>query len=223
MTDRKTKKEINAVILKYLGKDNVYAEQKTIGLLGGPVVALGMGLDLLLTGGLFSMGTACLGAFGIAMGTVGGGLLLIGNRKKSRTNAAAQTFKCTAQVNDTLEEMESNLQKSFKKASAKPAQQKQKENFRLLAAEIGLDVKKLSPAFKIVSGGRHDADKYEFIVDKKKLLTLTQALRDLNQTPAPEELTPEAKKIKELEARIHELENPKIVRLDKNPHNPPSP
>ncbi|MCE9508214.1 MAG: hypothetical protein K8R48_07900 [Alphaproteobacteria bacterium] len=223
MTDKKTKKEIKQVILKYLGKDNDYASQKTIGLLGGPVVALGMGMDLLLTGGLFSMGTLCLGTFGIAMGTAGGGYFFFNSRKKSRTNDAGQTFKCAAPVNDTLEEMESKLQKSFKKASSQTASQKLKEQFRFLATEIEQDVKKLSPAFKIVSGGPFNTEKYEFIVDKKKLLTLTQALRELDQPPAPEKPTPQEQKIKELEARINELENPKIARLDKKPNNPPSP
>ena len=222
MTKRKTRKEINAVILKYQGTNNPDII-KFFGPVSGGLIAVGMGADLLLTGGLFSIGTFVFGGMGGLLGAVGAGGLLSENIKKSRTNAAAQTLECTKLVNGTLIEMESKLQKSFKKASAKAAAQKQKENFRSLAAEIEQDVKKLSPAFKIVSGGPLGADKYEFIVDKKKLLTLTQALRDMNQPPAPEEPTPDAKKIKELETRINELENPRIVRLDKKPHNPPSP
>lgn len=225
MSKRKTRKEINAVILKYVGINNPdfikFFAPYSVGL-----IAVGAGMDLLLTGGLFSIGTLLGGGTGSLVGAVAAGSLLSDNIRKSRANAAGQTLECTGFVNKTLEKMESMLQRSFKKASAKTARQKGKENFRALAAEIEEDLKKLSPAFKIVAGVPQD--KYEFIVDLEDKLTLAQALRGLDQAPAPKRPAKPKKsaleeKVEALEKQIEELKNPKIVRLDKNPNNPPGP
>jgi len=223
MTDKNSKKAINAVILKYLGCNNPTFLKKT-GIVSGTLIACGIGLDLIMTGGFFSIGTFLFGGLGGFAGMVGTSATLVDNIKKSRINTAAQSFKCSSDVDNTLKKMESRLQDSFKKASSRYATQEEKERFRLLASEIGQDVKKLSPAFKIVSGGPNGlgTDKYEFMVDEKKRLTLLQALHDLRQPPAPKKPTPQEQQIKNLEARINELENPRIVRLDKN-SPPPSP
>jgi hypothetical protein len=227
MTDKKTRKEISAVIQKYLGKDNDYANQKNIALLGVPVIALGIGMDLLFTGGLFSLGVG-IGSFGTSMGIAGGGCLLFNSRKKSRTNDAGQTFKCAAPINDTLAEIGRRLKESFNTAALVYASQDDKKAFRLLAAEIEQDVRKLSPAFKIVSGGPNgfSTDRYEFIVTEistpdgqKKQLTLTRALQYLKPAPPPEKLVKLKKQTQKenaqhLKARLEAIENPR---------KPPSP
>jgi hypothetical protein len=222
MADKKTRKEINAVILKYLGENNPKTLRNT-GIISGGALAVGTGIDLFLTGGLFSTGMLVFGALGGAAGVMSGSFLLAENRKKSRTNTAAQSFECTAQVDGALKEMEYRLRKSFARASAKTAGQEQKENFLRLAAEIEADVKKLSPAFKIVSGGPHGAgaDKYEFILGDKGRLTLAQALHKINQPPADENLSLYEKKMKHLDALIEELENTPHIKRDKNRRNPP--
>ncbi|MCE9507385.1 MAG: hypothetical protein K8R48_03575 [Alphaproteobacteria bacterium] len=121
--------------------------------------------------------------------------------------------------------MESDLRSAFSKATTPDAAPEDKNKFLLLADEIGRDVKKLSPAFKIVSGGPNGfgTEKYEFIIDEEKRLTLDQARHDVTQPsppPPPKKLTPEQEEIQRLKTRIAALENPPIVRLDKNPPQP---
>jgi hypothetical protein len=221
MPGRKTKKEINAVILKYLGHSNRTA-LKFNGLVYGSFVALGVGIDLITTGGLFSFGTLIIGGLSGAGGIISSADSLIGNRKKTRTNAAGQSFECAADVHEALEKMESRLRDSFKKAAAQGAAGRYKENFLLLADEIGQDAQKLSPAFKIVSGGAQGSgtDKYEFILDEGKCITLTQARHDMNQSLAQKKQTLYEKKLEDLNAIIHELENTDVIKNKKKPPRP---
>jgi hypothetical protein len=221
MTDRKTRKEISAVIRKYLGYSN-RAVLKSNGYIYGSLVALGVGIDLLTTGGLFSTGTLILGGLGGAGGLISSADSLIENRKKPRTNAAGQAFECAADVHEALQRMESRLRDSFKKAAAQGAAGRYKENFLLLATEVEQDAQKLSPAFKIVSGGAQGsgADKYEFILDKAKRVTLAQACSDMSQSLAQKKQTLYERKIEDLNALIHELENTDIIKNKKKPPRP---
>jgi hypothetical protein len=110
----------------------------------------------------------------------------------------------------TLKEMEKFLRRAFIKATVPAAAPADKNKFLLLADEVEQDLKKLSPAFKIVSG----AEKYEFIVDVEKHLTLDQARQEVKK------LTPEQEEIRQLRERLAVIENPPVVRLDKKPPNP---
>jgi polyhydroxyalkanoate synthesis regulator phasin len=140
--------------------------------------------------------------------------------KKSRTNAAGQSFKCARLVNETLETMESRLQDAFSNAARPKSTRNDREAFKTKLDEIEQDVKKLSPAFKIVSpNGPFNADKYEFTVDKEKHITASQALQYLQQLPPPP-LT-QQEEIEALKKEVAALKNPPIARLDKN--TPPSP
>src|SRR3990172_8225970 len=108
--------------------------------------------------------------------------------------------------------MESRLQSAFAEAARRNARPEKKENFLRLSAEIGEDAGKLSPAFEIVSGGPHGfgTEGYAFIVDTKERLTLPQALREI-RNPSPKK--PSAReKIRALEKKIQELQNPPVVR-----------
>jgi hypothetical protein len=229
MADKKTKREINEVILKYLGKINDRAALKSMGIIGGVACGLGIGLDIICTGGLFSVGTFILGGMGTSVGAIAGGGLWSMSKKKNRTNAAAQTVESAELIYQALEKMESKLRKSFNKAALFYASAGDKKDFRSLAAEINQDIKKLSPAFKIVSGGPHGfgTDKYEFIMaeipapgGRKKLLTLAEALRTLDQ-PSAEKKKPLSKEPAP-EKDDHELKTRIIKDLGK-PNNPPSP
>ena len=219
MANKKTRKEINAVIDKYLGRDE-RSLPKQLCVSSALPIACGIGIDLLFTGGLFSVGTFMLGGLGALLGAGSATSLLVDNIKKSQTNTAAQTIKCNGLVNSALRKMESRLQIAFNEVAAQ-ATQENKNNFMNLAAEIGQDVKTLSPAFKIVAGGTNGfgTDEYEFIVDKKRLVTLAQSFQELQKLPAPQ-MTPQ-EEIQELKKRLNALENPRIVRLDKDP--PPAP
>jgi hypothetical protein len=222
--DKKTKKEIREVIQKYQGTNNRTFIKRT-GIISGTLIGLGLGMDLLLTGGLFSIGTFMLGGLGCGAGVLGSTAVLHDSIKKSRINSAAQTLNCDLDVEKTLQKIESSLRCAFSKAVADDATQEDKNKFLLLTDEIGQDVKKLSSAFKIVSGGPNGfgTEKYEFIIDEKKRLTLDQARHDVNQLkliPRRKELTPEQEEIQKLKKRIEALENPPVVRLDKNPPSP---
>ncbi|MCE9508213.1 MAG: hypothetical protein K8R48_07895 [Alphaproteobacteria bacterium] len=217
MTNRKTRKEINTVIRKYLGYSNL-TSLKFNGIVYGSLVAFGMAIDLLATGGLFSVGTATLGGLGSAGGLISSADSLIVNRKKPRTNAAGQAFECAADVHDTLEKMESRLRDSFKKAAPQGAAGRYKEDFLLLAAEVEQDAQKLSPAFKIVAGAPQD--KYEFILDAGKRVTLAQACTDMKQALAQKKQTLYEKKLEDLNALIHDLENTDVIKSKKKPPRP---
>jgi hypothetical protein len=222
--DKKTKKEIREVIQKYIRVDNRTFIKRT-GIISGTLIGLGLGLDLLLTGGLFSAGTFIMGGLGCGAGVLGSTAVLHDSIKKSRTNTAAQTLNCDLDVEGILLTMESSLRRAFGKAAAPDAAPEDKDKFLLLADEIERDAKKLSPAFKIVSGGPNGfgTDRYEFIIDEKKLITIDQARHDVTQPsppPPPKKLTPEQEEIQRLKKRIEILENPPVVRLDKNPPQP---
>ena len=179
MTDKKTRKEINAVINKYAGR---HEGKKLFGISSGIIIGVTLGLDLLLTGGI--------GTTAVLLSTGGAGLVgLMGfsaiHSAATAINAAGQNIEYdNALVSIALDKMESKLKDAFNKVSAPYSTQKDKGQFLALADEIEQDVRKLFPVFKIISGT--PKDKYEFIVaekftapGKKTRVTLTQARRDL--------------------------------------------
>src|SRR3989304_4786487 len=104
MADKKRKKEITGVIKKYLGSGALAGPAAT-GLVFGVPAALGIGLDLIMTGGLFSIGTFVLGGTGALFGVVFGTFSLDERVKQSQTNTAGQTLKSNGLVYRTLEKM----------------------------------------------------------------------------------------------------------------------
>jgi hypothetical protein len=223
--DRKTKKEIKEVVKKYVDR---HWGKKAFAATSGVIIGATLGLDLIFTGGIGT--TAVLASTGGAGLTGLLGRALAYSSEHTATNAAGQGIKTSnVDVEMALEKMESKLQAAFKKASSPGARQADKNQFMAFAADIEQDVKKLSPAFKIVSG--KPKDKYEFIVAKsstrKKGITLTQALLDMKQAPEPEKPffhkslprkpRPQKKEIPEFEKRLEALKDLK------NSNNPPSP
>lgn len=98
-------------------------------------------------------------------------------------NTAGQYLECPDSVTRTLSIMELRLQNAFE-ATSHPLSTH--AAFIEIAAEVMEDIRKLSPAFNIISGGDngHGTENCEMIVQKKRVglfkreyITLTQALR----------------------------------------------
>ncbi len=164
---KEQKKEIKEVLKKYIGlfeRDYLDVTAQAA-FLGGTVGApLGLVVDLLLTGGVFT-GLTCLITSGTIVGSIG-----LQQRHSRRpyiwNNEAKQEIESAHLVHCALERMEDKLRKTFQKAAAN---KDSRSCFLNMKAEIEGDTRKLAPVFKIVSGGPYNlgTDQFEFVLEKK--------------------------------------------------------
>jgi hypothetical protein len=195
VTSRKEKKEIKRVLAKYV---DINRGKKKLAVTSAAYFCILLPIDAILFGGLGTAALVC------SAGSTGfyGLLNYTGDRFKTLGNTAGQKIKDRSvyYTGPALQEMESRLQKAFKKAAAPKAPADEKVAFMRLAAEIEQDAKTLAPTFKIVSGGPHGfgTDKYEFIMaeimevpGQKKLISLTEALKQIQIQPQPKTEKPE--------------------------------
>ena len=160
---KEQKKEIKGVLKKYTTRgQRAHVEDSMIGAIDGFFT----GMLVALAGGVFLTGAAspALSYLVISAGSAAGiGFGQYKARKKPDVwaNRAGQEVKTTRAVWLALLGMEDKFEKSFQQAAAKTHSYTEFQN---IATEIEADVKKLSPAFQIVSGGPHrlGTENFEF-------------------------------------------------------------
>lgn len=173
---REKRREIRDIFLKYHG--------------AAPREAIGWGIMGVLTAGFAHTWLALIGGavpafvpvfilcgYGMAgMAAVGAA---ISSLTQTRKNDAGQSIRCQRIVRRTLNGMESDLRRAFKKAQRRPSSTRARQRFLSLAAEVKRDSATLSSRFNITAGPRTDA--YVFVVSRKgePPLTLDDAVRRL--------------------------------------------
>lgn len=153
--DKQTKKDIKAVVRKYLDTRDPNSSPRFNLLLNGGALALA-GADFALTGGVFS---TTLVAINGAIAAISLAEIFNNNSMKKRTNAAGQQFESSEIVALTLKKMEGDLRSAFDAAAALHPQQNALADYNKLVEEVRKDVNTLAPVFRISAG-----DDYKFVV-----------------------------------------------------------
>jgi ATP-dependent Lon protease len=106
-------------------------------------------------------------------------------------NGAGQLVECVnTTIKTILSEMDGQLQAAFEKAVKQDSTPADKRDFLATARKTKTNAQGLSSCFKIVSGGGSGMEKYEFAVknpnssETDKIITLTQAIREIVKMPA---------------------------------------
>ncbi len=184
--DKKQKQELHEVLKKYKRSKGEIARGYARSLGKGAI--FGVALDVIFTGGFGTLAAITAASFPAlkAMGraSLGGGLLQLDERlQKIKAGADAQVILFTLQMN-----LSDAFEKAVKRDERKPIDPGHAlENaFFAYAKEAEEDVRKLRPAFKIVSGGKgkYGTDEYKLMIHrlrdkneftKQRLLTLEEA------------------------------------------------
>ena len=159
------KKDIARIVKKYLS----FNERADSTCMGGAIIGavLGISCDLVLTGGMTMLSTFFMS--GVVGGLAGYKSELIKEKERFLApNSAGQFFTAENEVRQTLFKMEHVLRVAFESVAKN---EMPRERFLQKAREIETDIKVLSPAFTIVSGGHrcYGTDRFEFVLECKKM------------------------------------------------------
>lgn len=192
--DKQTKKDIKAVVKKYL-KHSANTQPAILGSMNAAAVLV----DLTLTGGAFSLGLLALNATVTAMNAAE----IFNNRTMPRKNKAGQVIEANKTIALTLETIESKLKTEFKKAASPNPGELAMEKYEAAVHDARADVKTLSAAFNITSGGPRNmgTGEYQFIVWQRETapgvsvpMTAEQGIAYLKEQAKKKDEAPEQKK-----------------------------
>ncbi len=172
MLPKQARKDIRDVLERYNGEsDSSNAGWALTGLAAvGGIWILGALLGAVIPPA--SIGLITL--VGIGTTVFAGMRLAVDNITRTRKNKAGQSVHGKRKIRRALRQMERDLSRLFAKASRPDADHRHKAAFRMLAATVQRDVKKLSATFNIVGGGDYALT---VSVRKQPPLTLEAALR----------------------------------------------
>lgn len=189
---REQKKDVEAVVRKYVPQSQ--------GLSVGSGMALGLSVfapmvDIVATGGTATMTSLLVSSLAGACG----GHVWCAAAEKVRSsvdyypvNQAGQILETSVNVADALSAMEKQLSRAFKAVAG----DQHDPSFQNKCRDIEADLKKLSPAFEIVSGGPngYGTERFEFVLEQDAPKTPTlKTLSDVQSATAlPSPASPRA-------------------------------
>lgn len=226
--NRQQKKDAWAVVKKYTSQERLKEDRRfRIGMHtgGASLIGLGVGLDLLLTGGLFSGLGLALAGTGVYVSSITEAFYASERTKHTHQNVAGQTVKGRGIVLDVLDTIKWQLHDKFENAMdarGSGTAEVLKTIFLQFSEEAQTDIQKLSPFFKIVADNGKKGYALEFPMDGKTV-TIQEAIDTINQpfVPPPLQLTTEEKiealekQVAEQKAQIEKMQEPRVIKLNK--------